>query len=188
MVGAICELLWFGLIGLLQSRAALEAEVLALRHQLVVLRCKTSTIPAFGNGDRLIFWLLCFSVPSSLNALAIVKPETVIRWHHAGFRAWWRWKSRPRGGRPQTPNRDPSTYSNNQAGKSCTFRIFRPRLGSPSDVESAQHRRDADPAAHARNMSVQSVQAGTPARGREPFSSASTWDRHQASAAIGTRE
>ena len=37
-----------------------------------------------------------------LDALAIVKPETVIRWHRAGFRAYWRWKSRPRGGRPKT--------------------------------------------------------------------------------------
>src|ERR1700755_2384186 len=38
-----------------------------------------------------------------LDALKIVKPETVIRWHRAGFRAYWRWKSRPRGGRPTTP-------------------------------------------------------------------------------------
>src|SRR3979411_300044 len=38
-----------------------------------------------------------------LDALAIVKPETVIRWHRAGFRAYWRWKSKPRGGRPKTP-------------------------------------------------------------------------------------
>jgi hypothetical protein len=38
-----------------------------------------------------------------LDALKIVRPETVIRWHRAGFRAYWRWKSRPRGGRPKTP-------------------------------------------------------------------------------------
>jgi hypothetical protein len=38
-----------------------------------------------------------------LDALKIVKPETVIRWHRAGFRVYWRWKSRPRGGRPTTP-------------------------------------------------------------------------------------
>ncbi len=64
----------------------------------------------------------------------------------------------------------------------CPFRIFRPRLGSPSDVESGQHRRDAEPAAQARNISVQSVQAATPACGRESFSAASTWHRHKASA------
>jgi hypothetical protein len=41
--------------------------------------------------------------PGVLDALKIVRPETVIRWHRAGFRAYWRWKSRPRGGRPKTP-------------------------------------------------------------------------------------
>jgi hypothetical protein len=41
--------------------------------------------------------------PNVLNALKIVKPETVLRWHRAGFRAYSRWKSRPRGGRPSTP-------------------------------------------------------------------------------------
>jgi hypothetical protein len=39
-----------------------------------------------------------------LDAVKILKPETIIRWHRAGFRAWWRWKSRPRGGRPRTPD------------------------------------------------------------------------------------
>jgi hypothetical protein len=39
--------------------------------------------------------------PSVLDALKILKPETVVRWHRAGFRAYWRWKPRPRGGRPR---------------------------------------------------------------------------------------
>jgi hypothetical protein len=86
----ICKLLWFTLIGLFQSRATLEAEMLTLRHQLVVLRRKSSARPAFKNCDRLIFSLLYYLFPSSLNALAIVRPETVIHWHRAGFRAWWR--------------------------------------------------------------------------------------------------
>jgi hypothetical protein len=98
----ICRLLWVGLIGLFRSRASLEAEILALRHQLTVLQRKIPTRPAFRNVDRLIFSLLCRVAPSTLKALTIVRPETVIRWHRAGFRAWWRWKSRPRGGRPQT--------------------------------------------------------------------------------------
>jgi hypothetical protein len=59
--------------------------------------------PAFRNADRLILAVLYRVVPSALKALVIVRPETVIRRHRAGFRAWWRWKSRPRGGRPQTP-------------------------------------------------------------------------------------
>src|SRR5246127_2780776 len=41
--------------------------------------------------------------PGVLDALKILKPQTVIRWHRAGFRVYWRWKSRPRGGRPKTP-------------------------------------------------------------------------------------
>jgi transposase InsO family protein len=39
--------------------------------------------------------------PSSLEALTIIRPETLVRWHRAGFRHYWRWKSRPLGGRPQ---------------------------------------------------------------------------------------
>jgi hypothetical protein len=50
--------------------------------------------------DRLIFVGLYRLVPSALNALTIVRPETVVRWHRAGFRSYWRWKSRPRSGRP----------------------------------------------------------------------------------------
>jgi transposase InsO family protein len=53
--------------------------------------------------DRLVFAALCGLAPSVLAALQIVKPDTVIRWHRAGFRAYWRWKSRSRGGRPRTP-------------------------------------------------------------------------------------
>ena len=46
---------------------------------------------------------LYYLAPQLLDALKIVKRETVIRWHRAGFRAYWRWKSRPHGGRPRTP-------------------------------------------------------------------------------------
>ena len=102
MIG-ICRLLWFGLIGWFRSRASLEGEILALRHQLAVLQRKAPTKPAFRNIDRFIFSLLYRLSPNTLNTLTIVRPETVIRWHRAGFRAWWRWKSHPRGGRPQTP-------------------------------------------------------------------------------------
>ena len=41
--------------------------------------------------------------PKICDALAIVKPETLVRWHRAGFRSYWRWKSLPRGGRPTVP-------------------------------------------------------------------------------------
>ena len=53
--------------------------------------------------DRLIFAGLYRWTPTVLNAVAIVKPETVIKWHRAGFRSYWRWKSRRRGSRPTIP-------------------------------------------------------------------------------------
>src|SRR5712664_10548 len=56
--------------------------------------------------DRLIFVWLYRLRPSVLSAVVIVHPETVVRWHRAGFRLYWRWKSRARGGRPRVP-RDP---------------------------------------------------------------------------------
>jgi hypothetical protein len=73
----------------------------ALRHQLNVLRRKSRKRLAFSNFDRLIFANLYRIAPNVLNALVIVKPETVIGWHRAGFRLFWRWKSRCRGGRPK---------------------------------------------------------------------------------------
>jgi hypothetical protein len=58
---------------------------------------------AFSNIDRLVFAGLYCLAPQVLDALKILKPETVIRWHRTGFRAYWRWRSRPHGGRPGTP-------------------------------------------------------------------------------------
>jgi hypothetical protein len=81
----------------------LEAEILTLRHQLNVLRRKAPKRLAFSNFDRLVFTSLYRIAPGVLDALVIVKPETVIRWHRAGFRLFWRWKSRTRGGRPMVP-------------------------------------------------------------------------------------
>jgi hypothetical protein len=72
-------------------------------HQLNVLRRKSPQRLTFSSIDRLVFAGLCRLAPGVLDALKIVRPETEIRWHRAGFRAYWRWKSRPRGGRPKTP-------------------------------------------------------------------------------------
>ena len=88
---------------LFRSRARLEAEILVLRHQLNILQRKSTKRTAFKSIDRVIFAGLYRFVPGVLDALKILKPETVIRWHRAGFRAYWRWKSRSRGGRPKTP-------------------------------------------------------------------------------------
>ena len=79
----------------------LEAEILTLRQQLNVLQRKAPKRVAFSTLDHLVFASLYWIAPGVVNALVIVKPETVIRWHRAGFRLFWRWKSRHRGGRPK---------------------------------------------------------------------------------------
>src|SRR5262249_60828755 len=86
-----------------RSRVALEAEILVLRQQLNVLRRKSSKRLAFSNVDHLVFAGLYRVAPGVLDALTILEPQTVIRWHRAYFRAYWRWKSRPHGGRRKTP-------------------------------------------------------------------------------------
>src|SRR6478752_1789068 len=88
------------LLGLFRSKTSLEAEILALRHQLNVLRRASPQRPVFSNFDRMILVCLYRIAPRILDALTIVEPETVIRWHRAGFRSFWRWKSRRRAGRP----------------------------------------------------------------------------------------
>src|SRR5499433_3880402 len=98
-----CRLIWCVLIGLFRSRAALEAEILVLRHQLNVLRRKSPKRVALSSIDRLLLVALYRLSPRVLDALKIIRPETLLRWHRAGLRAFWRWKSRPRGGRPTTP-------------------------------------------------------------------------------------
>jgi hypothetical protein len=76
---------------------------LTLRHQLNVLRRNSSQRLGFTSIDRLVFAGLYRLAPGALSALKIARPETVIRWHRAGFVAYWRWKSRPRSGRAKTP-------------------------------------------------------------------------------------
>jgi hypothetical protein len=99
----LCRLIWCALIGVFWSRAALEAEILVLRHQLNVLRRKSPKRVALSSLDRLLLVALYRLAPGVLDVLKIIRPETLLRWHRAGFRAYWRWKSRPRGGRPSTP-------------------------------------------------------------------------------------
>ncbi len=74
-----------------------------LRHQLNIQRRRVPKRVAFGPVDRLIFVGLYRLAPNAVKALTIVKPDTVIRWHRAGFRSYWRWKSWRRGGRPTVP-------------------------------------------------------------------------------------
>ena len=84
-----------------KSKYRLEAENAVLRHQLIVLRRKVQGRVRLTNNDRWFFIQLYRWFPSILKVLTIIQPETLVRWHRAGFRCYWRWKSRPRGGRPQ---------------------------------------------------------------------------------------
>lgn len=102
-MGDLCKLIWYAFAGLFRSPASLEAEILVLRHQVNVLRRKSPGRLTFSSIDRMGFAGLYALSPNVLKALQIVKPDTVIGWHRAGFRAYWRWKSRPRGRRPKTP-------------------------------------------------------------------------------------
>src|ERR1700675_985837 len=84
-----------------KSKSRLEAENAALRHQLIVLRRKVRGRAQLTNSDRWFFIQLYRWFPSILEALTIIRPETLVRWHRVGFRCYWRWKSLRRGGRPQ---------------------------------------------------------------------------------------
>ena len=84
-----------------KSKSRLEAENAALRHQLMVLRRKMRGRVRLTNNDRWFFIQLYRWFPSILQVVTIVQPETLVRWHRAGFRCYWHWKSRLRGGRPQ---------------------------------------------------------------------------------------
>jgi hypothetical protein len=53
------------------------------------------------NSDRFFFIQLYRWFPSVLKVITVIRPETLVRWHRAGFRRYWRWKSRSLGGRPQ---------------------------------------------------------------------------------------
>ena len=90
------------LASLFKSRARLETEILVLRQQINVLWRKAPKRVFLTNFDRLIFVSLYRLVLTTLDALAIIKPETVVRLHRRGFRAYWCWKSRSRSGRPKT--------------------------------------------------------------------------------------
>jgi hypothetical protein len=86
---------------LVRSRASLELELIALRHQVMVLRRQRPRRLRLFLIDRL-FWVCLYRArPQLLDTLVLVKPATVIGWHRKGFRVYWRWRSR-RSGRSKT--------------------------------------------------------------------------------------
>ena len=76
-----------------KSKLRLEAENAMLRHQLIVVRRRLPGRVRLTNHDRWFFILLYRWFPSILQVLTIIRPETLVRWHRAGFRCYWRWKS-----------------------------------------------------------------------------------------------
>src|SRR5271169_407944 len=100
MVAFLTELL-LAIRSRFTRRARLEAENLLLRQQLIVLHRRHPRRARLWNIDRLLFVWLYRLYPALLDAIIIVQPETVIRWHRRGFRAYWHWKSRRVGGRPR---------------------------------------------------------------------------------------
>jgi len=155
MIALICFVLAV-LASPFKSKSRLEAEKAALRHQLIVLRRKMPGRPCLTNNDRWFFLQMYRWFSSILKVVRTIQPETLVRWHRAGFRRYWRWKSNARGGRPRiemelralippmsTENllwgRRASTAncsnsglaSLNQASPSCVYR--KPRSGRSGD-------------------------------------------------------
>src|SRR5277367_5606483 len=100
MIGLLCLFLAL-LTAQFKSKSRLEAENAALRHQLMVLRRKVPGRVRLTNNDRWFLIQLYRWFPSILHVVTIIQPETLVRWHRAGFRRYWRWKSRRRGGQPR---------------------------------------------------------------------------------------
>jgi hypothetical protein len=86
------------IVDLFKPRRRLVAENLFLRHQLsIALRRAPSRLRLRGSDRALLVWMTRLW-PGLLNAARVVQPETILRWHRAGFTAFWRWKSRKKGG------------------------------------------------------------------------------------------
>ena len=100
MIGLFCFVLAV-LASPFKSKLRLEAENAVLRHQLIVLRRRVRGRAQPTNNDRWFLAQMYRWFPSILKVVTIVQPETLVRWHRAGFRRYWRWKSNSRGGRPR---------------------------------------------------------------------------------------
>ena len=93
--------LLYAVRSLFETRASLQLEIIALRHQLNALRRTQRGRIQLNRADRL-FWVWLSKFWSGWrSALVIVKPETVVAWHRKGFRLYWKWKSKRGPGRPE---------------------------------------------------------------------------------------
>lgn len=100
-MGSFLYLFWHLIRALFLPKERLAAEVVVLRQQVIVLKRKAPKRLHITETDRRILSWICRLQTVALSAIIIVKPETVARWHRAGFRMHWAWKSRKRAGRPK---------------------------------------------------------------------------------------
>jgi hypothetical protein len=98
---AILHALGLFIADLFKSRSRLEVENLFLRHQLVIALRRAPPRFRLRGGDRALLIWMTRLWPSLIGAVQVVQPETILRWHRAGFKVFWRWKSRNRAGRPK---------------------------------------------------------------------------------------
>jgi hypothetical protein len=98
---AILHALGIFVADLFKSRCRLEAEKLILRHQLNIALRRAPLQPRLHGSDRALLVWMTRIWPGLLDLVQVVKPETILRWHRSGFKAYWRWKSRKRAGRPK---------------------------------------------------------------------------------------
>src|ERR1700733_3443778 len=128
---------------LFRSRTALEVEIWMLRQQINVLRRTAPKKQTFSAIDRLDFVCLYRLRPSVRDALAIVKPETVVKWHRAGFRLYWRWKSKSAGWQANSSVGDTQAYPRDEDCQSAVgsasdpWRTPQPQNGS--QIRSRKH-------------------------------------------------
>src|SRR6266403_3910209 len=100
MIGLLCFVL-AALASAFKSKIRLEAENATLRHQLLVLRRKVKGRAHLTNNDRWFLVQMYRWFPLILEVVTIVRPETLVHWHRAGFRRFWRCRTNSRGGRPR---------------------------------------------------------------------------------------
>ena len=98
---ALLRLLALFIADLFKSRRRLEVEILYLRHQLsIALRQRPARLLLRGSDRAVLVWMTRLW-PSLLDVIQVFEPATILRWHRAGFKTYWRWKSRKRAGRPR---------------------------------------------------------------------------------------
>src|SRR5260221_544906 len=143
MIGLLCFVLAV-LASPFRSKLRLEAENAVLRHQLIVLKRRLRGRVRLTNNDRWFFIQLYRWFPSILKVLTIIRPQTLVRWHRAGFRCYWRWmEMRGRSnhfGWPHTP-----LQNSRQAGSFMSFPILRMSESSLNPVEKGKAARESCP-------------------------------------------